>query len=144
MASTRDEAVGCRFGIVKPLGLFEGASVVEIACRNRSGTVDFAEGVDAVGLGGRGSDVNSGLTKSYSAVVGAMKGITVKLPAAVARRLREQARQSGRSVAALIRERLASPPRAGGTVYSITADLAGSLAGGRLPVTSARARFRRS
>jgi hypothetical protein len=38
--------------------------------------------------------------------MGGMKGITIKLPEAVAQRLRQQARQGGRSVAALIRERL--------------------------------------
>lgn len=75
--------------------------------------------------------------------MGAMKGITIKLPEAVARQLREQARQSGRSVAALIRDRLEAPAREIGTVYSKTADLAGSLAGGRLPATNTRARFRR-
>lgn len=74
--------------------------------------------------------------------MGGMKGITIKLPEAVARRLREQARQSGRSVAALIRERIEAS-RDDGSVYAISADLAGSLAGSRLPATNARSRFRR-
>ena len=80
---------------------------------------------------------------SYPIVMGGMKGITIKLPEAVARQLREQARQSGRSVAALVRERIEAPPRDGGSVYAISADLAGSLAGSRLPATNARPRFRR-
>lgn len=79
---------------------------------------------------------------SYPTVMGRMKGITVKLPEAVARELKEQARRSGRSVAALVRERILTPPLSG-SVYSVTADLAGSLAGGRLPATNARAKFRR-
>ncbi|MBI3207364.1 MAG: hypothetical protein HYZ37_00505 [Candidatus Solibacter usitatus] len=60
------------------------------------------------------------------------------------RQLRQQARQCGRSVAALVRERVEAPPHGGGSVYAITSDLAGSLAGGRLPATNARAKFRRS
>jgi len=72
-----------------------------------------------------------------------MKGITIKLPEPVARRLREEARQSGRSVAALIRERIEAPRHVGESVYAISADLAGSLAGSRRPATNARNRFRR-
>lgn len=72
-----------------------------------------------------------------------MQGITIKLPEAVARQLREEARQSGRSLAALIRERIEAPPRDRGSVYALTADLAGSLTGRRLSATNARARFRR-
>jgi len=73
-----------------------------------------------------------------------MKGITVKLPEATARQLRQRARQSGRSVAALVRELIGAQPHGGESVYAITADLAGSLAGGRRPATNARRRFRRS
>ena len=75
--------------------------------------------------------------------MGRMKGITVKLPEAVARQLREQARQSGRSVAALVRERIEAPPVGATSVYAITSDLAGSLAGSALPATNSRRRFRR-
>lgn len=75
--------------------------------------------------------------------MGGMKGITIKLPEAVARQLREQARRSGRSVAAIVRERIEAPPRHGGSVYAISADLAGSLTGRRLSATNARARFLR-
>ena len=75
--------------------------------------------------------------------MGAMKGITIKLPECVARRLREEARQSGRSVAALIRQRVEAATHDDGSVYAISADLAGSLAGCLLSATNARARFRR-
>lgn len=72
-----------------------------------------------------------------------MRGVTIKLPAAVARQLRDEARQSGRSLAALIRDRIEAPPRDRGSVYALSADLAGSLAGRRLPATNARAKFQR-
>ena len=80
---------------------------------------------------------------SYPIVMGGMKGITIKLPEALARQLKEQARQSGRSIAALIRERIETPLRDDGSVYAISDDLAGCLAGSRLPATNARRRFRR-
>jgi len=71
-----------------------------------------------------------------------MKGITVKLPDTMLRRLRQEARATGRSVAALIRERLETAPRLGRrSVYEITADLAGSVAGARKPATNDRRRF---
>ena len=76
--------------------------------------------------------------------MGAMKGITIKLPEATVRQLRQQARQSGRSVAALVRELVETPRGGGETVYAITADLAGSLSGSRQAATNARGRFRRS
>ncbi|MBK9166507.1 MAG: ribbon-helix-helix protein, CopG family [Bryobacterales bacterium] len=73
-----------------------------------------------------------------------MKGITIKLPEATVQRLRQQARQSGRSVAALVRELVEAPPDRGESVYAVTADLAGSVAGGKRPASNARGRFRRS
>ena len=73
-----------------------------------------------------------------------MKSLTIKLPEPIARKLREQAQESGRSVAALIRERLETPEDVVGTVYALSADIAGSLAGSRLPGSNARRRFRRS
>jgi len=76
--------------------------------------------------------------------MGAMKGITIKLPETTVRRLRQQARQSGRSVASLVRELVEAQPATGGSIYAITADLAGSLTGSRQPATNARRRFRRS
>jgi len=73
-----------------------------------------------------------------------MKGITIKLPDATLRRLRQEARDAGRSVAALVRERVEVPAnRRAGSVYALTADLAGSLAGRRKPATNQRRRFRR-
>jgi hypothetical protein len=78
---------------------------------------------------------------SYSVYVGGMKGITIKLPDAVAQRLRQEALQTGRSVAALIRERIEDSP--GDSVYAVSGDLAGCLAGRRSPATNARKRFQR-
>ncbi|MGH9257028.1 MAG: FitA-like ribbon-helix-helix domain-containing protein [Vicinamibacterales bacterium] len=74
-----------------------------------------------------------------------MKGITIKLPDATLRRLQQQAREAGRSVAALVRDRVeGAPDRQAPSVYAVTADLAGSLAGPRRPATNERRRFRRS
>ena len=74
-----------------------------------------------------------------------MKGITIKLPDTTLHRLRQEARTTGRSVAALIRERLEAVPHRGGlSIYEITADLAGSVAGSQKPATNARRRFARS
>jgi predicted transcriptional regulator len=74
-----------------------------------------------------------------------MKGITIKLPDTTLRRLRQEARAAGRSVAALIRERLeALPHRGNRSVYEITVDLAGSVAGSRKPASNERRRFARS
>jgi hypothetical protein len=74
-----------------------------------------------------------------------MKGITVKLPDTTLRRLRQEARTTGRSVAALIRESLEDVPRRGSrSIYEITLDLAGSVAGSRKPATNDRRRFARS
>ncbi len=74
-----------------------------------------------------------------------MKGLRIKLEGATLRRLRLEARETGLSVAALVRERLQAPKGgAGSSVYGLTADLAGSLAGSGKPATNARHRFRRS
>jgi hypothetical protein len=74
-----------------------------------------------------------------------MKGITVKLPDTTLRWLRQEARTTGRSVAALIRERLEDVPRRGSqSIYEITLDLAGSVAGSRKPASNDRRRFARS
>lgn len=75
-----------------------------------------------------------------------MRGITIKLTAATLERLRRQARKTGRSVAALIRDRVgesqeASPDR---SVHALAADLAGSLAGSRRSASNRRRRFQRS
>ena len=74
----------------------------------------------------------------------AMKGITIKLPEASLRQLKQQARLTGRSVAALVRELVEEPAGRGKSVYAMTSDLAGSLDGSRRPATNARRKFRRS
>lgn len=82
---------------------------------------------------------------SYHCAMAGMKGITIKLPEATMERLKRRALASGRSVAALIRERVEDPAPHGDdrTVYTATADLAGALDGPRRAATSARRRFRR-
>jgi predicted transcriptional regulator len=73
-----------------------------------------------------------------------MKGITIKLPEMTLRRLQQEAQATGRSVAALVRERVeASPDRGGRSVFALTPDLAGSLAGGRRAASNARRKFGR-
>ena len=75
----------------------------------------------------------------------AMKGITIKLPAETLDRLRKEARETGRSVADLVRERLETrPDQAAGSVYALTSDLAGCLSGRRRAATNERRRFRRT
>ncbi len=74
----------------------------------------------------------------------AMKGITIKLPLSTLKRLEQEARSSGRSVAAIIRERVEAQPDAGDSVYSLTHDLAGSVQGSGKPATNDRRRFKRS
>ena len=80
---------------------------------------------------------------SYHSFMG-MKGLTIKLSDTTLRRLRQQARESGRSVAALVRERVEGlPGHAHESIFALTSDLAGSLAGGRCPAANTRRRFRR-
>jgi predicted DNA-binding protein len=74
-----------------------------------------------------------------------MKAITVKLPEETLQRLREEASATGRTVAALIRERLEpSPQQTGSSVHALAGDLAGRVNGSRKPATNERRRFRRS
>jgi hypothetical protein len=70
-----------------------------------------------------------------------MKGITVKLPEATLRRLKQEARMTGRPVAQLVRERVEAEG-GGRSVFAVTSDLAGSLAGGRKAATNERPKFR--
>jgi predicted DNA-binding protein len=73
-----------------------------------------------------------------------VKGITIKLPEETLRRLQKEARATGRSVAALIRERVEIPHGDNeGSVYALTEDLAGSVKGGHKTATNDRRRFRR-
>jgi predicted DNA-binding protein len=74
-----------------------------------------------------------------------MKGITIKIPDATLRRLRQEARATGRTVAALVRERMeAVQDRGTRSVFAVTPDLAGRLAGGRRAATNARRKFVRA
>jgi len=74
-----------------------------------------------------------------------MKGITIKLPESTLRRLKEEARETGRSVAALVRERVEAVPGPDDrSVFALASDLAGSVAGSRTAATNGRRRFRRS
>lgn len=74
----------------------------------------------------------------------ALKGITIKLSDETLKRLEEEARASGRSVAAIIRERVEAQPENNASVYARTRDLAGSLAGSRTAATNASRKFKRS
>ena len=76
--------------------------------------------------------------------MGAMRGITIKLPEATLKRLRDEARATGRSVSDLVRERLEAVTDPTFTVHALTSDLAGSLVGSRKSATNQRARFRKS
>ena len=74
-----------------------------------------------------------------------MKGITIKLPEATLERLREEARATGRTVAALVRERIEAEPAVGEqSVHALSSDLAGCLEGPARSATNARRKFRRS
>jgi hypothetical protein len=74
-----------------------------------------------------------------------MKGITIKLSEMTLRRLRQEAHTTGRTVAALVRDRVEGIERGrSDSVYSLTSDLAGSLAGPRRSATNDRRRFRKS
>jgi hypothetical protein len=72
-----------------------------------------------------------------------MRGITIKLPEAQLRRLREQAKGSNRSVAAIVRDLIEGSADAGATVYALSSDLAGSLSGGTQSATNDRRKFGR-
>jgi len=73
-----------------------------------------------------------------------MKAITIKLPAAMLSALRQEARATGRSVADIVRQRLETGlGQSGQSVYALSADLAGSLAGSGRSATNDRPKFRR-
>lgn len=73
-----------------------------------------------------------------------MIGVTIKLPDTTVRQLRHEAKAAGRSVSALVRERLdARLDRGKRSVYAVTSDLAGSAAGSRNSATNDRRRFGR-
>lgn len=73
-----------------------------------------------------------------------MRGITIKLPESTLSRLDAEAKATGRSIAAVVRERLDADLRpAAGTLHELAGDLAGALAGSRVAATNARRKFRR-
>jgi plasmid stability protein len=73
-----------------------------------------------------------------------MRGITIKLPEATLRRLDVEAKATGRSIAAVVRERLDADVRpVSGTLHDLAGDLAGALTGSRLAATNERRKFRR-
>jgi hypothetical protein len=74
-----------------------------------------------------------------------MKGMTIKLSDDTLRRLRRESKKSGRTVGALVRDRVdAAGDDRSGSVYALTADLAGSVDGPHRSMTNARRRFRKS
>jgi len=68
-----------------------------------------------------------------------MRTITVKLPDDTLERLKHEAQATGRTVGAVIRDRLESSSSKD-SVHALTSDLAGSLAGPQKSVTNARRR----
>lgn len=74
-----------------------------------------------------------------------MVSLTIKLPVAVKQLLERQARQSGMSVSATIREAVSARLRkssAGGSLYDRTRDLCGAGASGRPDLATSREVFR--
>jgi predicted DNA-binding protein len=73
-----------------------------------------------------------------------VKGITIKLPEEVLRRLRREAHATGRSVASLVRQRLEEPLETDKeSVYALTSDMVGALEGRHEAATNQRRKFRR-
>jgi hypothetical protein len=72
-----------------------------------------------------------------------MRALTVKLREETVLRLKKEARASGRTVTDLVRDRIEAPPDEGASVFALTADLAGKLAGSRRSATNHRRKFRR-
>jgi len=82
---------------------------------------------------------------SYLDAMAVMRGITCKLTETTLQRLRQEARAAGRIVAALVRERVEAPSEASGrSVFAVSSDLAGSVAGSRKAATNKRRRFGRA
>lgn len=74
-----------------------------------------------------------------------MKAIAIKLPEEVLERLRGEARTTGCTLASVLRRRIeAAEGDDANSVYAITHDLAGNLAGARRSASNARRKFRRS
>lgn len=72
-----------------------------------------------------------------------MKSLTVKLPEQTLQQLKDEAEATGRTVAALVRERIEAPPE-DQSLHALAADLAGSLSGPPKAATNKRRKFGRS
>ena len=72
-----------------------------------------------------------------------MKTLTVKLPEQTLQQLKDEALATGRTVAALVRERIETPPQ-DQSFHALAGDLAGSLSGSRTAATNKRRKFGRS
>ena len=73
-----------------------------------------------------------------------MKAVTVWLSDHTIERLRKEARVTGRSMSAMIRDCVENERDGKGrSVYDLSADLVGSLRGSRRPATNDRPKFRR-
>src|SRR5688572_28487752 len=97
--------------------------------------------------GPSGSVQSSGITRlSESSYAPLVRGLTIKLTDDMLRKLAEDARTSGRSVAAVVREKLQAQPTGLGesSVHAQAGDLAGVLVGSRRSATNERRKFRRS
>ena len=71
-----------------------------------------------------------------------MVTLTVKVPEETLRRLKEEARAAGCSVASLVRERIERAVPVDDSFYALTADLAGAAGtGSGRSATNARAKF---
>lgn len=74
-----------------------------------------------------------------------MKGITIKLPEETLARLQKESRETGLSIAALVRRRLEEVPSGRSrSAHALSADLAGSVSGSRRAATNSRRKFRRA
>lgn len=73
-----------------------------------------------------------------------MTGLTIKLPEETLRKLRDEARRTGRTVAAIVRERVESQESDASSVFALTSDLAGCLQGPSRAATNGRRKFRHS
>lgn len=73
-----------------------------------------------------------------------MRGLTIKLPDEMLRKLADEARASGQSVASVVRARLEAESGGEGSVHAQAADLAGVLAGGKRSAANERRKFRRA
>jgi predicted DNA-binding protein len=75
--------------------------------------------------------------------IDSMKTLTVKLPEQTLKQLKDEAHATGRSVAALVRERIETPPQ-DQSFHALAGDLAGSLSGSPKAATNKRRKFERS